>query len=303
MSEHGEPIDVMGSAYMFYLASGHSPGAVNQVKKEMTLGHRHWHDFHELTVVLDGCGTYEYQGKIYSINPGDTFITPPGEIHHYSNQKNLSLMNFVWYPEQLPISMDKLNNIPGFRAFFKLEPQSRSLFKFAHCMVLSPEQIYVMQTFYHRIEEELLKKNDRLQIYIGLLFVELLITVCRFYQESQKNAKQLNNELQKMNDVLDFLHANIANPLTRAQAARVFGSSESNFSRIFTRIMQESYSDYLVNLRLQHAKNMLMNTNKTLSEISAECGFCDSNYLCFRFRKKFGLSPHQFRMKNNPYFG
>ena len=51
MSEHGEPIDVMGSAYMFYLASGHSPGAVNQVKKEMTLGHRHWHDFHELTVV------------------------------------------------------------------------------------------------------------------------------------------------------------------------------------------------------------------------------------------------------------
>ena len=65
---------------------------------------------------------------------------------------------------------------------------------------------------------------------------------------------------------------------------------------------QESFSDYLLNSRLQHARNMLLTSNKTLSEISMECGFCDSNYLCFRFRKKFGQSPHQFRLKNNPFF-
>ncbi len=293
----------MGAADLFFVASGNSPGAVNLVKNRQTLGHRHCHDFHELTVILDGSGTYEYQGKTYSINSGDTFITPPGELHYYCDQRNLSLMNFIWYPELLPVTPENLTDIPGYRAFFQLEPQSRSVFKFEHRLQLSPEQINTMQIFYHRIKKELQDRNDGIQVYIGLLFTELLITVCRFYNETREHSKQQNNELQKLDDVLNFLNANISNPVTRAQAAKVFGCSESTFLRIFKRIMQESFSDYLLNLRLQYARNMLLNSNKTLSEISMECGFCDSNYLCFRFRKKFGESPHRFRMKNNPFFG
>ena len=298
-----ESVETMDAVSLYYLASGKSPGAVNLVKKDLTLGSRHRHDFHELTVVLDGTGNYEYQGCTYSINPGDIFITLPGEIHYYSNQRNLSLMNFVWYPEELPILPEKLNDVPGYRTFFKLEPQSRNVFKFSHCMVLSPEQLSTMQIFYRRIEKELSQRSESTPIYVGFLFAELLITVSRFYNEKQKSTKSVNNELQKLDDVLNFLNANIAAPVTRAQAAKVYGSSESTFLRIFKRIMQESYSDYLINLRLQRARNMLLNSNKTLSEISAGCGFCDSNYLCFRFRKKFGESPHQFRMKNNPFFG
>ena len=96
----------------------------DETRKEVPLHH---HDFYELTVVLDGIGTYEYQGKTYLINAGDTFITLPGELHHYSDQQNLALMNFIWYPEQLPVSPEKLTSIPGYRTFFSLEPQSRSL--------------------------------------------------------------------------------------------------------------------------------------------------------------------------------
>ena len=257
------------------------------------------------SVVLrcDGVGTYEYQGRTYSINSGDTFITLPGELHHYCDQHNLALMNFIWYPEQLPLSPAKLTDIPGYRTFFSLEPQSRSLFKFEHRLSLSPEQIYTLQTYFRRIETELQHRSDGTLTYVGLIFAELLITVSRFYNEKQKNSKSVNNELQKLDEVLNFLHTNISNPVTRAQAAKIFGSSESTFLRIFKRIMLESFSDYLLNLRLQHARNMLLTSNKTLSEISMECGFCDSNYLCFRFRKKFNQSPHQFRIKNNPFFG
>ncbi len=298
-----DSIETMDASDLYLIASGTSPGAVNLVKNQKTLGHRHRHDFHELTVVLDGVGTYEYQERTYSIKPGDTFITLPGELHHYRNQQNLSLMNFIWYPEQLPVTPEKLSDIPGYRTFFSLEPQSRSLFKFEHRLSLSPEQIYALQTYFRRIETELHHRSDGTPTYVGLIFAELLISVSRFYNEKQKHGKSTNNELQKLDEVLNFLHDNIAGKVTLAQAAKVFGSSESTFFRIFKRIMMESFSDYLLNLRLQHARNMLLTSNKTLSEISMECGFCDSNYLCFRFRKKFGQSPHQFRMKNNAFFG
>ena len=298
-----DSIEIMDASDLYMIASGNSPGAVNLVKNQKTLGYRHHHDFYELTVVLDGIGTYEYQGKTYLINAGDTFITLPGELHHYCDQQNLALMNFIWYPEQLPVSPEKLTSIPGYRTFFSLEPQSRSLFRFEHRLSLSPEQIYALQTYFRRIETELQHRSDGTPTYVGLIFAELLIAVSRFYNEKQKISKSVNNELQKLDEVLNFIHNNIAHPVTRGQAAKIFGSSESTFLRSFKRIMQESFSDYLLNLRLQHARNMLLTSNKTLSEISMECGFCDSNYLCFRFRKKFNQSPHQFRMKNNPFFG
>jgi hypothetical protein len=215
-----DSIEIMDASDLYLIASGNSPGAVNLVKNQKTLGHRHRHDFHELTVVLDGVGTYEYQGRTYSINSGDTFITLPGELHHYCDQQNLSLMNFIWYPEQLPVSPVKLTDIPGYRTFFSLEPQSRSLFKFEHRLSLSPEQIYTLQTYFRRIETELQHRSGGTLTYVGLIFAELLITVSRFYNEKQKNSKSVNNELQKLDEVLNFLHTNIANPVTRARRPR-----------------------------------------------------------------------------------
>jgi AraC-like DNA-binding protein len=298
MSTMVNNIEHMDYSDFFLLAGCDSPVAVNMVKNKQTLGHLHHHDFHEMTVVIDGSCSYEYQGMTYSLSPGDTYITPAGELHHYYNQQNLVLMNFIWYPDKLPISQDKLYNIVGYRTFFNLEPQSRSIFNFKHRLVLPPEQIYTMQMYYHRIKNELQNQSNGFNLNIGLIFTELLITVSRFYHEKQKHKDENNNELQKLDKVLTFLNTNFMHEISRAKAAKIFGSSESTFSRSFKRIMSESFFNYLLNLRLQHARNMLLNSDKSMSDISSECGFCDSNYFCYRFRKKFEVSPYQFRLKN-----
>ena len=298
MSKFINNIEHMDYSDFFLLANCDAPAAVNMVKNKQTLGNIHQHDFHEMTVVLDGSGLYEYQGVTYSLSPGDTYITPAGMLHHYRNQQNLSLMNFVWYSEKLPICQDQLYDIPGYRTFFTLEPQSRSVFNFKHRLKLPPEHIYTMQMYYHRIKNELTNKSNGFSLNIGLIFTELLIEVSRFYHEKGHHKDEINNELQKLDKVLTFLNTNFMHEISRAKAAKIFGSSESTFSRSFKRIMSESFFNYLLNLRLQHARNMLLNSDKSMSDISSECGFCDSNYFCYRFRKKFEVSPYQFRLKN-----
>ena len=296
MSRIENNIEIFDREDFFLIAASNAPVAVNHVKNEKTLGHMHRHDFHELTTVLDGSGKYEYQGITYELNPGDTFITPAGEKHHYCAQQQLSLMNFIWYPERLPVQQDSLKHIPGYRAFFDLEPQSRSLLGFEHRLVLMPEQTSTIQMFFRRIEKELQKKADGFMLSAGLIFIELMITVSRFYSEQKNTRSHNDNDLQKLGNVLAFLDANYMNNISRRKAAKIHGSSETTFSRSFKRIMSESFFDYLLNLRLQHARKTLMESNKTISEIAAECGFCDSNYLCYRFRLKFGVPPHQFRL-------
>ena len=281
----------------FYLVAGcHAPAAVNHVRNEETLGHTHCHDFYELVTVLDGSGRYEYQGATYTLDPGDTFIIRPGVSHHYLEQRNLSLMNFIWYPEELPVTPETLNGIPGYRAFFDLEPQSRSIFRFEHRLTLMPEQSAAMQMFYRRIEGELKKRPDGYQLAVGLIFTELLIAVSRIYNDSKNAIDKNGNDLQKIGNVLAYLDANYMHRISRAKAARIHGSSETTFSRSFKRIMSESFFEYLLNLRLRHARELLSGSDMSISEVAQACGFCDSNYLCYRFRVKFGVPPHRFRL-------
>lgn len=281
----------------FFLVAGcQSPVAVNHVRDRQTLGYEHFHDFYELTTVLDGSGRYEYEGNIYDLNPGDTFIVRPKTRHHYLEQRKLSLINFMWYPEELPIPPDTLNSIPGYRAFFDLEPQSRSIFRFEGRLVLMPEQSAAMQLFYRRIEKELKERSSGYALAAGLVFTELLINVSRFYNDSKRHLDKSGNDLQKIEEVLTYLDANYMHRVSRSKAARIYGASETTFSRSFKRIMTESFFDYLLNLRLRHAREMLRESDLPISKIAEACGFCDSNYLCYRFRVKFGIPPHQFRI-------
>ena len=231
-----------------FVAGCTAPAAVNHVRNEHTLGHMHTHNWYELSTVLDGSGRYEYQGMTYTLNPGDTFIIPPGVPHHYLEQRNLSLLNFIWYPEELPVSPEELNRIPGYRAFFDLEPQSRSVFRFECRLVLMPEQSAAMQIFYRRIESELKNRAEGYQLAVGLIFTEMLVTVSRFYNDTSHAVSRSGNDLQKIGDVLSYLDANYMHHVSRARAAKIHGSSETTFSRSFKRIMSESFFDYLLNI-------------------------------------------------------
>ena len=71
--------------------------------------------------------------------------------------------------------------------------------------------------------------------------------------------------------------------------------SKRNLFRKFKLATGNTPVEYLLQLRLKKAAEMLLATNLTLGEIAMECGFCDSNYLCRMFRKHMNTTPGKFR--------
>ena len=63
----------------------------------------------------------------------------------------------------------------------------------------------------------------------------------------------------------------------------------------FNKYASCSPMDFLLNVRLTKAKDMLINSGKSVGEISDECGFSSANYFGLIFKKKEGLSPLQYR--------
>lgn len=95
--------------------------------------------------------------------------------------------------------------------------------------------------------------------------------------------------------VMDYLHENYAEPLTLQSLATTFFISKSTLIYNFKKHTNCSIVDFLLNIRLTKAKELLFNTKRTMEEIAEDCGFSSANYFGTIFKKKEGLSPMQYR--------
>ena len=93
-----------------------------------------------------------------------------------------------------------------------------------------------------------------------------------------------------------FLEENFSDPkLKMSQIAERFNLSPGYFSTSFRQEFGETFQDYLGDLRIKHAKELLATTNLKCSVIAFQCGYNDAHYFSFVFKNKTGISPQQFR--------
>ncbi|MCS7466042.1 AraC family transcriptional regulator [Stieleria sp. ICT_E10.1] len=97
--------------------------------------------------------------------------------------------------------------------------------------------------------------------------------------------------------VITHLHENFADRLSTDELAEMAGLSVSHFERRFRRAFGASPRQYLVRIRVEHAARMLLETEKTVSEIAHACGFYDHAHFSRSFRNIMQLSPSQYRSR------
>jgi signal transduction histidine kinase/DNA-binding response OmpR family regulator len=100
-----------------------------------------------------------------------------------------------------------------------------------------------------------------------------------------------------INDFKAFIEKNISNEgLNVNEIAHEMGMSRVQVYRKVRALLGFSVNDYLVNVRLQKAKFLLANTDKSISEISHEVGFASAAYFSTMFKRKVRISPKEYKM-------
>lgn len=84
--------------------------------------------------------------------------------------------------------------------------------------------------------------------------------------------------------------------LTISDIASEFNMSVANFSSKFKKIMNMNPNDYITNIKLQEAKKLLRTKNVT--EVAYELGYENISHFILLFKRKFGLTPKQYMIKN-----
>ena len=80
--------------------------------------------------------------------------------------------------------------------------------------------------------------------------------------------------------------------------ARLSCMSDSYFSRRFKTVTGFGFKEYLNAVRIRHACDLLLSTDKSITQIASDCGYMDSNYFGDAFHKIKHVSPSQYRKTN-----
>ena len=104
-----------------------------------------------------------------------------------------------------------------------------------------------------------------------------------------------------LDDVLDYCRSHIKEELSVEKLARISGRSRWYFSREFKRAVGVSVPQYLTEMRLQKACQLLIDPHYSVKEISALCGFAETAYFIRCFTRRFGITPGNFRKGSGPF--
>ncbi|WP_182084146.1 GlxA family transcriptional regulator [Aureimonas sp. ME7] len=94
-----------------------------------------------------------------------------------------------------------------------------------------------------------------------------------------------------------LMQQNIDTPLSVAELARRMGHSKRQLERHFRSALGDSPQAAFLQIRLTFARHLIETTDKLVSAVAVECGFCDSSHLSRMFRQRFGSTPQEIRRR------
>lgn len=105
-----------------------------------------------------------------------------------------------------------------------------------------------------------------------------------------------------LDPILQYMEENLSNPyISNTTLAKQMGISEIYFRKLFAAHYHTTPRQYILELRIQKAKQLLTDTLLSVTEISEACGFSSVYHFCQTFKKRTGMTPRQYAQKNRTF--
>ena len=115
-----------------------------------------------------------------------------------------------------------------------------------------------------------------------------------FFHSGEKFGEKGGEMLMRLHEINDYLHKHIKEKITVGDIAAQLNFTEGYMSE-YMRKASVGFRGMLSYIRANASESLLLNTDKTILEISEECGFSDVKYYYSAFKRWYNCTPKQFR--------
>ncbi len=252
---------------------------VDKLTKEynFSMSDLHSHSHYEIYFLISGERSFFLSNKMYSLKAPAVVIIPPYIMH---KTEGGPYERFNIYVTESYLS-DFESKILKEKALETLVPDAKQLEILTE---ISNQMINITDSRH---------KTD---------ITQTLFSYYVFFLNKLKNedAVQISTSSEKKHSLvilkaIAYLNEHYPEKITLDSLAERFFVSKSSLNYNFKNAISSTPMDFLLNIRLTAAKKLLLETNKSIHQISEECGFSSPNYFCLIFKKKELLSPAAYR--------
>ncbi len=144
---------------------------------------------------------------------------------------------------------------------------------------------------------ELKQENLGGKIYIESLANVLAVHLLRQYTTAKPQLQVYEGGLpqRQLLQVLEYVHEHLDQDIKLADLAQLLGMSQFHFSHLFKQSIGTSPYQYLLQQRVERAKQLLKQTDQSIMDIAFLCGFNSHSHLSKQFRQLTGITPNAYR--------
>ena len=249
----------------------------------------HWHDEMEIVYVQQGQLLVNVEGEDYNLTAGQVLIINARQLHlMVAEDLNLVYSTLLFPLEFISFQADDWLEQTVFR------PLRAGKLIFPNVVskqILTEENLELLRKIVYINEQQ----SSFYQMETRLLILRFLMEVLRNTSLIKTGA---NKEDDMQRQMLEYIRANYQNRISLSDLAKQFHLSPKYVSRYFKEKFHLTFSDYVDHLRMSHAKELLENTDLSVTEIAMECGFSSVSFFIRRFTGTNGCSPLKWRKKH-----
>lgn len=248
----------------------------------------HYHDPLEIVLVMSEGGSFYIRNAVYPITRGSLFILNSGDLHR-SVPDPQSLYQFYsirFYPEEADsFSTDTFDILRCFRNHGR----------FHHRVQLLGDQLDHLLKLINKMEYYLSVDCSAYgrEVFIKTLLAEALVYVNFLYNTPPLVLPPDNEELSKLQPVVDYIQAHLAEDLSLDVLAQQVFLSKYYLSHRFKQVFGLPLSEYIIRRRLSCAK-LLLRQGASVTLAGEQSGFNSSAHFIRTFVKYVGVSPKQY---------
>lgn len=240
----------------------------------------HWHDELQITWISEGELEYCINGDKFRLGSDKLLLVQSHQLHSsHTTTGDVKTLCINFTPEIFhPLILKKY-----------IQPMLDSHAFAYSLLLLKPYQITMLKKLQNWKQEPL--GYFSVMNFLSQVFEEIL-------KEFEEDAESLDREETRLfHEMLGFVHANFAQPLSVKDIADSAILNKNRCSALFKKYTNMSPIKYLNEYRLYTAKNMILHTDKSISDISADVGYNQISHFIEQFRLSYGMSPLKYRNK------
>lgn len=227
-----------------------------------------------LIYCVGGKGHYQTDKESFVLQPNQFFILPPGKFHIYqADLHDPWSIYWIHFSGNMVKSLNKWMNIEKFT-----KPTS-----------ITPDQKIIDQwsDIYYALEAGLTENN--------LAFANLCLYRFLSFFLCSPNQYSYSRKEKPISQSIAYMKSNIDKLLTVDDLANQMNYSSSHFTSLFKKTTSVSPIEYFIKLKVQHACQLLSQTDLRISEVARKLGYDDSFYFSRLFKKVTGKSPKDYK--------